>query len=271
MEEANLRRSWWLLFERRPKMRCAVILALVAILASTPACAMFDTSTEIETRNSGRALAKLYDRIRGVTVKVLVLIEWEGAIISKHGTGVIVGRKGNVYAVVTNNHVIETSDICITPGRVRYNVEHPDAGNINASILAKDENRDLACLTFEYSRSLPVAKYVPNEPPLLTDVYHYGFGGLWYKGAFATKGVFSSKSRVWTALPKAWTVTCNVWYGCSGGGVFTVGGRLMGVISVIDIERQVCLPWLVGVVPYSELKDFMGETGFFSDVIAKGN
>jgi S1-C subfamily serine protease len=252
-------------------MRCAVILALVAVLASTPACAMFDTSTEIETRNGEQALVGLYERIRGVTVKVLVLIEWEGAVISKHGTGVIVGRRGDVYAVVTNNHVVETKSICSSPKRVRYNVEHPDAGNINAVVLSTDKNRDLACLTFEHSGALPVAEFVSSEPPLLADVYHYGFGGLWYKGAFATKGVFSSKSRVWTTLPRAWTVTCNVWYGCSGGGVFTSRGRLMGVISVIDIERQVCLPWLVGVVPYKELDGFMGETGFFGTTIAKGD
>ncbi len=252
-------------------MRCAAILALIVVLASTPACAIFDTSTEIETRNSERALAGLYERISGVTVKVLVLIEWEGAIISKHGTGVIIGRRGDVYAVITNNHVVESSSICSSPQKVRYNIEHPDAGNIQAGILLQDENRDLACLTFECSRSLPVVEFVANEPPLLSDVYHYGYGGLWYKGAFATKGVFSSKSRVWTALPRAWTVTCNVWYGCSGGGVFTSGGRLMGVISVIDIERQVCLPWLVGVVPYGELQTFMGETGFFGEAIAKGN
>lgn len=252
-------------------MRCAAILALVVVLASTPACAMFDTSTEIETSRNDRALAKLYDCIRGVTVKVLVMIDMEGAIVSKHGTGVIIERRGNVYAVITNNHVVETKDICDSPRRISYNVEHPETGNITAQVLARDEKRDLACLTFESALSLPVARFVSSEPPLLADVYHYGFGGLWYKGAFATKGVFSSKSRVWTALPRAWTVTCNVWYGCSGGGVFTGGGRLMGVISVIDIERQVCLPWLVGVVPYSELQSFMGETGFSGGAIAKGD
>ena len=34
-------------------MKAMVVMALVAVLASTPACAIFDTSTEIETRTSG--------------------------------------------------------------------------------------------------------------------------------------------------------------------------------------------------------------------------
>jgi len=139
----------------------------------------------------------------------------------------------------------------------RFNIEHPGVGNICAIVVATDDERDLACLKFETSANLPLAKLAASQPPLLTDVYHYGYGGLWYKGAFATKGVFSSKSRFWQSLPCAWTVTCNVWYGSSGGGVFTPSGELMGITSLMDIDRQEYLPWLVGVVPYLELEKFL--------------
>jgi S1-C subfamily serine protease len=254
--------------KRRPKMKAMEVLALVVVLASTPACAIFDTSTEIETRTSGKALAQLHDRISGVTVKVLVMIEMEGGIASKHGTGVIIGREDNTYLFVTNRHVVDPGDICLSPRRVYHNIEHPKTGNIRAKVIAIDKERDLACLTFQCDKDLPVAQFISEEPPLLIDVYHYGFGGMWYKGAFASKGVFSSKSRIWMSLPCAWTVTCNVWYGCSGGGVFTAGGRLMGITSVIDIERREYLPWLVGVVPYIELKKFMNETGIHPESIA---
>jgi S1-C subfamily serine protease len=240
-------------------------------LASTPACAIFDTTTEIESSRRGKALANLYDCISAVTVKVLVMCETEHAVVSKHGTGVLVGHRGNTYALVTNRHVIDTTDILPAARRVRYNIEHPKVGNVQAQILLIDEERDLACLTFESSEKLRLAQLVTSVPPLLTDVYHYGFGGLWYKGAFATKGVFSSKSRVWLTLPCAWTVTCNVWYGCSGGGVFTSSGRLMGITSVIDIERHEFLPWLVGVVPYLELDKFLKSTGFFGEPLARNN
>ena len=243
-------------------MRNAVMLVLIVVLASTPACATFDTATEIETSRRGRALANLYNCISAVTVKVLVMCETEHALVSKHGTGVLIGQRGDTYALVTNRHVIDTTDTFPAAGNVRYNIEHPGVGNVQAQLIAIDEERDLACLTFESARELRVAKFVACVPPLLTDVYHYGYGGLWYKGAFATKGVFSSKSRVWLSLPCAWTVTCNVWYGCSGGGVFTDSGRLMGITSVIDIERHEYLPWLVGVVPYSELVAFLKGTGF---------
>lgn len=243
-------------------MRTAVMIALIAVLASTPACATIDTATEIESSNHVRALANLYERITTVTAKVLVMCEAEGAVVSKHGTGVLVGRRGSTYALVTNKHVVEVLDLFPDATNIRYNIEHPSVGNIPARLLTTDPDRDLACLTFEVPDDLPLAEFVENAPPLLIDVYHYGYGGLWYKGAFATKGVFSSKSRLWLSLPCAWTVTCNVWYGCSGGGVFTVSGRLMGITSVIDIERQEYLPWLVGMVPYVEVEKFVQATGF---------
>jgi S1-C subfamily serine protease len=248
--------------ERRPQMRTWMVLALIAVLASTPACATVDTATEIETRDDARALANLYDSICAVTVKVLVMCDVDDAIISTHGTGVIVGREGNTYAVVTNKHVVDVPGGFPYARRVYHNIEHPVIGNMSARVLATDAERDLACLTFECEADLPVARFSPEVPPLLSEVYHYGFGGFWYKGAFATKGIFSSKSRVWASLPCAWTVTCNVWYGCSGGGVFTSSGRLMGITCVMDIERQAYLPWLVGVVPYSELQSFLQAAGF---------
>ncbi len=243
-------------------MRTAAVLALIAVLASTPACATFDTATEIETSSNARALKQLYERITSVTVKVLVMCEIEGAIIAKHGTGVIIGRKGDTYALLTSRHVIDASGDFPGGARVYLNIEHPKIGNVKAQVLATDEECDLACLTFESREELPLAQLVADAPPLLTDVYHYGFGGLWFKGPFATKGVFSSKSRVWASLPCAWTVTCNVWYGSSGGGVFIASGRLVGITSVIDVERHECLPWLVGVVPFSQLKTFLATAGF---------
>ncbi len=242
-------------------MRTALLLALIAVLASTPACATVDTATEIETGSRARALVTLHERISAVTVKVLVMFETDRGIVSKHGTGVLVGRKGNSYILVTNKHVIDAAEGFPTARNVHYNVEHPETGNVQAEVLTTDEERDLACLGFESDKDLSLAQFVASAPPLLSDVYHYGYGGLWYKGAFATKGVFSSKSRVWLSLPCAWTVTCNVWYGCSGGGVFTISGRLMGITSVIDIERHEYLPWLVGMVPYAELEKFLAKAG----------
>ncbi len=243
-------------------MRTALMSALIAILASTPACAILDTATEIETGSEGKGLANLYECITAVTVKVLVMCETGQAIVSKHGTGVLVGHKGNTYVLVTNKHVIDTPDSLPAAEKVKHNIEHPLLGNVRVKVLATDEERDLACLSFESGENLPLARFVASTPPLLTEVYHYGFGGLWYKGPFATKGVFSSRSRVWLSLPCAWTVTCNVWYGSSGGGVFTASGRLMGITSVIDIERREYLPWLVGMVPYSELEKFLENAGF---------
>jgi len=241
-------------------MRTLAIMALIAILASTPACASFDTSTEIETSDKPRVLDCLYEHITHVTVKVLVMCEDEGDIVSKHGTGVIVSKKGNTYALITNRHVVD--DVFSGSGKVYYNVEHPEIGNVRVRMVTTDHDRDLALLVFESDKDIPVARFVADTPPLLSDVYHYGFGGLWFKGPFATKGVFSSKDRFWTTLPCAWTVTCNVWYGSSGGGVFTEKGGLMGITTVIDIERHECLPWLVGMVPYTEVKEFMATAGY---------
>jgi len=214
-------------------------------------CAAVDTSTAIETPQYESCLDDLSAHILGVTVKILVMADIPGGTLVSHGTGVIIGRSDNKYLIQTNKHVVTIKNN-VEPGKlVYYNVEHPTAGNMRATVLATRADIDAALLVIECNKSLPVAEFAKETPPLLTPVYHYGFGGVWFKGPFFTTGIFSSKTRVWTSLPGAWTAQCPVWYGCSGGGIFLRDGTLLGIVAMTDTSIRG--GWLSGFVPHTEL------------------
>lgn len=216
---------------------------LVAALVLCSACGM--------TRNA------LWHRVSGSTVKVLVLHRNVNSLLPVHGTGVAVKTEENGYLITTSRHVLVPPTEF--PARESFiNVEHPRLGNVMVSCTVVATSADLALLRVETDKKLEVVPLARSVPPPFSDVYHYGFGGRWYKGAFATKGIMSSPGRVWPYAPTALTTTgCHIWYGCSGGGIFNRKGELLGIASQLDIERDTRLPWLVAIIPYTEIRKLM--------------
>lgn len=166
---------------------------------------------------------------------------------SPGGSGVIIGRDGNTYTVLTANHVV--CDVIPRPGPVvcrqdiAYSVrtytgqEYPLRSVEHLQKNANDS--DLALVTFESPQKYPTAQLGNSEQaPITSDVYVAGFpaafGKIGVQRDFTlTKGAVASISsnaiKGYSLVYDARTKT-----GMSGGPVFNSEGQLVGIHGLGD-------------------------------------
>lgn len=222
--------------------------ALVFALASTPACALMRTSTEIETEVDAN-LSRLYEAVIMPTVRVGI----EGMLGLRFGrgggTGVIAAQVDNHYYVLTCYHVIDYSDLREFTLTDMY-IEHIQAGRLPVRIFKTYPAYDLALLVFEYDGDLPVITFANKRPALLSHVYSCGW--LPFDPAPVVKdGFLCNYKHGSRTLPQAWSVSANVWFGYSGGGVFNDRGEFIGTMARIYASNAGPIPWHAGIVPFT--------------------
>lgn len=155
-------------------------------------------------------------------------------IVSGAGSGVIVGKDGDIYYIITNNHVIEgAKDITVTTR----------SGTIyEAELVAADDSADIAVVTVRSAAELSVAVWGDSDS-LRTGEDLIAIGNpLGSLGGTVTKGILSAKDRTIAVGNFAMTLLQTdtaINPGNSGGGLFNMRGQLIGVVNAKTSDEEI--------------------------------
>ncbi len=174
---------------------------------------------------------------RTAAVKVKSLLE------SGHGSGtylIMFGRR----VVVTAAHVVNNDTTMLVEGR--------DDESVIGRVVFRDDRADLAFIVVPEIKSRTAIRYKPH---LSYDDRMIG-ANLTYTGFPSHHDLLTIRGYV-AALEHDYIVTNMFgWFGSSGSGVFDQRGRLVGVVSGIDVGRYLMpipLEEIVWVAPISKI------------------
>jgi S1-C subfamily serine protease len=175
----------------------------------------------------------------------------ETVVIVVQGSGVVVHSEPRRALILTAHHTIE---------EIIKEVEYPKClESINTSILiqtpmpnslleipivfkttdlVENKMRDLALIEVETDSQLEVAVVSKKDLRLGEDIYTVSNPQNIYRSL--KKGIVSSTYRVINGTPST-EISGGVIYGSSGGGVFTMDGKLAGILfSLKLLESDYC-------------------------------
>ncbi|MFN6305674.1 MAG: tetratricopeptide repeat protein [Microcystis sp.] len=149
--------------------------------------------------------AQIERSIRQVTVKITSEIN--------RGSGIIIGKKGSIYLVLTNAHV--------TRGATTLQIQTHDGQTRTASIAPNSllEDKDLALVEFSDTRDYPIAKIRAISPDAELDITVTGYSAE--TGQYTTdNGKIEQTSD--RPLREGYSVgySGDIVQGMSGGGIF---------------------------------------------------
>jgi tetratricopeptide (TPR) repeat protein/V8-like Glu-specific endopeptidase len=156
---------------------------------------------------------------QGFTVKILVG--------DTNGSGVIIGKTGNTYRVVTNAHVVTRSNT--------YKIQAPDGKVYTGKLLEKGsslQGNDLAILSFESSVNYAVATLAdggtlkPNEV-----VYSAGFP-IDQSNFMITSGMITEVTSQPLKGGYQLGYSADTLQGMSGGPLLNSAGQLIGIVGM---------------------------------------
>jgi len=147
------------------------------------------------------------------------------------GSGVIISRSGNIYTVLTVNHVVADSEVTYS---VRTNDGKDYPVTAIASLQTTEEEPDLAIVRFEAEEEYPLATLGNSEQAVIgSQIYVFGYpstGGLFgiEREPELSPGLVTSRPR---SRPEGYTLRYQAvtWSGMSGGPVFDADGRVVGL------------------------------------------
>lgn len=160
------------------------------------------------------------------------------------GSGVIIKRQGNTYMALTCIHVVESAKF---PGVTRPSLSVRTYDHLHDAVsypvtnvqkLGTQETSDLALVTFNSSTNYPVAKLAKSDQAVIgAQIFVFGYPALEGKTNSERDFEFSPgfvTSRPNVGSPKGYepyTIRYNAVTkgGMSGGPVFDVDGRVIGV------------------------------------------
>ena len=151
------------------------------------------------------------------------------------GAGIIVGKEGSKYYVVTARHVIDgAADIAVQV--------HGDKVKYKATVLHQDEGMDATVLMFAPEKTFLPAEIIPADPEIIAQkmpVMSIGHpGGTYWAPNFVNvvqqKSLYEDE-RFFSITPQA------VVGGCSGGPVFLESGAWLGIITETGMVQAKCL------------------------------
>jgi tetratricopeptide (TPR) repeat protein len=156
---------------------------------------------------------------QGFTVKILVG--------DTNGSGVIIGKTGNTYRVVTNAHVVTRSN--------SYKIQAPDGKVYAGKLLEKGsslQGNDLAILTFDSTVNYGVATLAdggtlkPNEA-----VYSAGFP-IDQSNFVITSGTVTEVTSQPLKGGYQFGYSADTLQGMSGGPLLNSAGQLIGIVGM---------------------------------------
>lgn len=203
--------------------------ALTSLLAGTVTVAVLASSPAVA--KNAQEIARI---ARPVTVQI-------NSNALSGGSGVIIARTGNTYTVLTANHVVKRPDLTYTI-RTGTGKSYPVH---RVQRLQKRENApDLAVVTFDSSDKYPVATLGNSERAAIgADIYVSGYPAL--GGQTAAERDYEFSPGIVTSLlsdrPQGYTLRYSAVTvrGMSGGPVFDVDGRVVGIHGQGESEGSV--------------------------------
>ena len=139
------------------------------------------------------------------------------------GSGFIIDEQGYV---VTNHHVVAEAD--------KISVVLDDDSRLDAKLVGSDPKTDLALLKVEAERDLPAVDWGNSEKMQVGD-WVLAIGNPFGLGGSLTAGIVSARGRDINAGPYSRFIQTDtaINRGNSGGPLFNVDGRVVGVNSAI--------------------------------------
>lgn len=163
-----------------------------------------------------------------ITTEATVYSVFYGSFVqSGAGSGVIIANAGNVYYIITNNHVID--------GFNTVKVFTSDGGDgYEATVVEKDWTNDIAILRIETEDKLYVAE-IGDSDSIKAGQNIAAIGNpLGTLGGTITPGIISAVEREITIEGVTMTLiqhSAAVSPGNSGGGLFNMQGQLIGIVN----------------------------------------
>ncbi len=165
---------------------------------------------------------------------VRITAQLEG-IGEETGAGILVGKEGTKYYIVTARHVVHGSeDIAVQV--------HGDKAKYKATVLHQDEEMDTAVLVFTPEKTPVLRELIPADAEIITQgrkvqsIGHPG-GSYWLPNLLnlVQQTSLYEDERSFSITPQA------VIGGCSGGPVFIETGGWLGMITETSAVQAKCL------------------------------
>ena len=207
--------------------------SLISILAGTA------TVAAIVISQPTAAIAKTAQEVARVAQMTTVQIN--NSLDNPGGSGAIVAKKGNTYTVLTANHVVLYSDAQYT---IVTSKEKQYRATKVQRLQTSKEAPDLALVTFESPEDYPVAPLTNSDQAVIgADIYVCGYplpslgAGKQREFTFST-GIVSARPE---SRPQGYTLRYDATtrVGMSGGPVFDIEGRVVGIHGQADIDDSV--------------------------------
>ena len=195
-----------------------------------------DTTTKVVTTSGSvgdenLSYADVVALVENSVVEITTNYVVSGSMFSQYvssgaGSGVIISQSGKIGYIVTNNHVIE--------GATSIIVRLKDGTELPATLIGTDSMTDLAILTVSTDLTLTCAE-LGNSDNLVVGQEVLAIGNpLGELGGTVTNGIVSALERQVKIDGENMTLlqtNAAVNPGNSGGGLFDMYGKLIGVVN----------------------------------------
>ena len=205
------------------------------------------TSLLIFTLSSIPTSAQTISKIRDILKKTTVQINTN---FNPGGSGVIIKKEGNIYTVLTANHVVcENLGIkkirCATDSTISVKTHDGREYPIKQRqiLQTKEQDPDLAIVTFQSEQNYQFApRGNSSQVEIQSDIYVAGFPTIFgFKGRDRTFSITNGKVVALIPQDKApngygliYDATTRV--GNSGGPVFDTEGKVIGIHGLADAD-----------------------------------
>jgi tetratricopeptide (TPR) repeat protein/S1-C subfamily serine protease len=189
------------------------------------------------------AAAKSASEVEAIarSVAVEIKLQKDGSV----GSGVIINKKGDIYTLVTNKHVVCGDRRCAElPSGESYNLGLVDGQQYRVkalSIRLLGNDLDLAIIQFRSNRNYAVAKMATTGNLKTEDeVYTAGFPFAQPGFAFGEGKAIAVVNKRLTGDSGGYTIIYNAQTlpGMSGGGVFNSSGQLVAIHGYGDQFKE---------------------------------
>ncbi len=208
--------------------------------------------TVVEPQSS---VALAQENVNTIAEQITVMIDGPGDDEQSKGSGVIIGREGNIYYVLTNRHVVEKNgDYQVqTVDRTRYVVNYRQ--------IQKLPGLDLAVVQFSSNKNYRVAKLGDSEKVSRRQkIYVVGYAtpGV----VFTTRPFIPAEGMILDRVPASkdgyvLVYSLNVIQpGMSGGPVLDERGQLIGINGLAQPDVRTGRTDLIAGIPSNTFRNW---------------
>ena len=196
-----------------------------AVEVNSKVYVQYEPSSVIITENESQTLVESVDKSRKSVVEINATLP-NG---TSAGSGVIYGTDGNVTYIVTNFHVIENATsfkVILYDGTIIEDVQ----------LVGGDDEEDIAVLMLKGSNyKLATLREITEDSTIKLGETVFAIGNpLGKLGGSVTKGIISCLNREISIDNKVMNLMQTdvaINSGNSGGGLFDINGRLIGIVN----------------------------------------